>query len=189
MSLVIKFLVTGNPPHLLYGITESLNGTRSVTFFLKQLCQATLDFDVSCNLPTVVAATFKNIAEASKTWMGKLLVTSDRKSCCCCWKSAIRRINVVRIHQSSYLEANLFVCDGARGRRQYGHFIPSTKLFRYLAGWKNESSKQISGYRQSVTFAGWNYGIPKWYKICHFFLKQLCQATLDFDVSCNNLLW
>ncbi|KAK2569524.1 hypothetical protein P5673_005342 [Acropora cervicornis] len=25
-------------------------------------------------------------------------------------------------------------------------------------------------------------GIPKWYKIRHFFSKQLCQATLDFDV-------
>ena len=74
----------------------------------------------------------KNIAETWKTWMGKLLVTSDGKSCC--WKSAIRRIHLVRIHQSSYLEADVFAFDGGRARRQYGHFIPSTKLFRSLAG-------------------------------------------------------
>ncbi|XP_074610769.1 uncharacterized protein LOC141865403 isoform X2 [Acropora palmata] len=83
--------------------------------------------------------------------MGKLLVTSDGKSCCCCcWKSAIRQIHVVRIHQSSYLEANLYAFDGARGRRQYGHFIPRTKLFRSLAGRKNESSNQISGYIRHI---------------------------------------
>ncbi|XP_015779415.1 PREDICTED: uncharacterized protein LOC107357290 [Acropora digitifera] len=70
--------------------------------------------------------------------MGKLLVTSDVKSCCC-WKSAMRRVHVVRIHQSSFLEAKLFAFDGARGRRQYGHFIPRTKLFRSLAGRRNES--------------------------------------------------
>ena len=64
----------------------------------------------------------------------------------------------MRIHQSSYLEANLFAFDGARGRRQYGHFIPRTKLFRSLAGRKNEASNLISGYKQSATFAVWNYG-------------------------------
>ena len=90
----------------------------------------------------------KNIAETYKTWMGKLLVSSDGKSCC--WKSAIRRIDLVRIHQSSYLEANLFAFDGARGRRQYGHFIPRTKLFRSLAGRRNESSNQISGYIRHI---------------------------------------
>ena len=89
--------------------------------------------------------------------MGKLLVTLDGKSCCC-WKSAIRRIHLVRIHQSSYLEAILFACDEARGRRRYGHFIPRTKLFRSLAGRKNEASNLISGYKQSATFAVWNYG-------------------------------
>ena len=72
--------------------------------------------------------------------------------------SAIRRILVVRKHQSSYLEANLFAFDGARGREQYGHFILRTKLFRSLAGRKNESSNLISGYKQSATFAVWNYG-------------------------------
>ena len=30
--------------------------------------------------------------------------------------------------------------------------------FAPLAGRKNESSNQISGYRQSATFAVWNYG-------------------------------
>ena len=104
----------------------------------------------------MVAATYKNIAETYKSWMGKLLVTSNGMSCC--WKSAIRRIHLVRIHQSSYLEANLFAFDGARGRRQYGHFISRTKLLRSFAGRKNESSNQISGYRQSATFAVWNYG-------------------------------
>jgi len=140
----------------------------------------------------VEAATFKNIAETSKTWMGKLLVTSDGMSCCC-WKSAVRRILVVRIHQSSYLEANLYAFDGARGRRQYGHFIPRTKLLRSLAGRKNESNNQISGYRQSATFALWNYGITVWYKIRHFFSKQRCQALMSqswcHTGTCNNLQW